>query len=311
MVSVYLLSDIELTVRGRMFRPPEGPHVAVVKGRDIDAALDHLDERPDCRALAIVGAPADVPDLELLAGRRLFISDPDGAAMRAMVEAGLAVGAEVEWHRGDPPAEVLAAWALPVGAVVLAAGAGNRMGGEKLLLEIGGQPMVRHVVAAASNGGCHLVHTIYASEEVREAISKDAVAVFNPRANSGQASSLQAGLRSMPEQVAAAMVLLGDQPLVGSRTVRLLLQAWRAEGACPAIAADYESSQSSWQPPVILDRSLWPDLLELRGDEGARAWLQARPEVMATVPAAGRSDDVDTPEDYARIVELFPQPPKT
>src|SRR5258707_515390 len=126
-MSIYLMSDVELPLRGRTYREPEGPHVVVVRGRDIDLALDHLDLRPDCRALAVVGAPPELPDLELLAGRRLFVSDPDGAAMRAMVEAGLTAGAGVEWYLGDPPQEVLAAWALPVGAVVLAAGAGSRM----------------------------------------------------------------------------------------------------------------------------------------------------------------------------------------
>lgn len=307
-MSVYLLSDIELRLRGRTYREPEGPHVAVVRGKDIDAALDHLDARPDCRALAVVGAPPDVPDLELLAGRRLFVSDPEGAAMRAMVDAGLAAGADVEWYRGDPPEEVLGAWALPVGAVVLAAGSGSRMGRDnKLLLEVGGRPMVRHVIGAASSGGCHVIHAVYASEDVRTAIGQAAVTVYNPRAASGQASSLQVGLQSLPEEVAAAIILLGDQPLVGARTVRMLLRAWRAEGARPATAAAYDQ-EAGWRPPVVLDRSLWPDLFDLHGDEGARALFKNRPDLVEAVPAMGRADDVDTPEDYARIVKLFPRP---
>lgn len=303
---VYLLSDLDLPMRGRIYREPDGPHVAVARGRDIDTALDHLDARPDCRALGVLGAPDDPPDLELLNGRRLFVADPDGTRMRAFVEAGLTAGADVEWYRGDPPFEVIAGWALPVGGVVLAAGAGSRMGFNKLLLDVGGQPMVRHVIRAAGDGGCHVVHAVYAREDVRDAIKDAAIPVPNPRPERGQASSLQIGLQSMPEDMCAAIVLLGDQPLVGARTVRMLLREWRREGARAAIAASFAGADG-WRPPVVLDRSLWPDISELRGDEGARKLFKARPDLLDTVPASGRPDDVDTPEDYARIVRLFPR----
>lgn len=226
--------------------------------------------------------------------------------MRALVEAGLMAGADVEWFRGDPPFEVIAGWVLPVGGVVLAAGAGSRMGRNKLLLDVGGQPMVRHVIRAAADGGCHVVHAVYARQEVREAIHDAAVPVPNPDPERGQASSLQVGLQSLPEEMCAAIVLLGDQPLVGARTVRMLLREWRREGARPATAASFVGADG-WRPPVVLDRSLWPEISELRGDEGARALFKARPDLLDTVPASGRPDDVDTPEDYARIVRLFPR----
>jgi molybdenum cofactor cytidylyltransferase len=106
--------------------------------------------------------------------------------------------------------------------------------------------------------------------------------------------------------VAGALVMLGDQPLVGSRTVDMLLRAWRREGSRPAVAASY-GSRGAWQPPVLLDRSLWPDLMALKGDAGARQLFDRRPELLDTVPVAGRPDDIDTPDDYARIVHLFPR----
>src|SRR5438270_12174238 len=72
---VYLMSDLDLPLRDRIYREPDGPHVAVVRGRDLDAALDHLDARPDCRAPAVVGLPAELPDLALLGGRRPPVCD--------------------------------------------------------------------------------------------------------------------------------------------------------------------------------------------------------------------------------------------
>ncbi|TMC06256.1 MAG: nucleotidyltransferase family protein [Chloroflexi bacterium] len=305
---VYLMSDLELPLRDRVYREPDGPHVAIVRGRDLDTALDHLDARPDCRALAVIGLTREVPDLELLSGRRLLVVDGDRARMREFAEAGMAAGADVEWLYGErPDFNRVAAWALPVGAVVLAAGAASRMGSNKLLLEIGDRPLVRHVIEAASDGGCHVINVIYADEAVRDAIGMAATCVLNPDPARGQSSSLRVGLQSLPEEIAGALVMLGDQPLVGARTVGMLLRAWRREGSRPAVAASY-GGRGSWRPPVLLDRSLWPDVMSLDGDTGARQLFAERPELLDTVPAAGRPDDVDTPDDYARIVHLFPRP---
>jgi molybdenum cofactor cytidylyltransferase len=304
---VYLMSDLDLPLRDRVYREPDGPHVAIVRGRDLDAALDHLDARPDCRALAVVGMPKETPDLELLSGRRLLVVDGDRSRMRDFAEVGMAAGADVEWlHADRPDVNRVGAWALPVGAIILAAGFASRMGANKLLLEVGDKPLVRHVIEAASEGGCHVVNTVYADEAVREAIGHAATCVRNPDAALGQSSSLRVGLQSLPEEIAGALVMLGDQPLVGARTVTMLLRAWRREGARPAVAATY-GDRGSWRPPVLLDRSLWPDVMSLDGDAGARQLFGARPELLDTVPAVGRPDDVDTPDDYARIVQLFPR----
>ena len=105
--------------------------------------------------------------------------------------------------------------------------------------------------------------------------------------------------------MAAAVVLLGDQPLVGSRTIAALLRAWRREGSRPAVAV--AKSRKEWTPPVMLARELWDELYALKGDAGARQILDGHPELLDTVPAPGRADDVDTPEDYAKIVSLFPR----
>jgi molybdenum cofactor cytidylyltransferase len=305
---VYLMSDLDLPLRGRIYREPDGPHVAFVRGRDLDAALDHLDARPDCRALAVLGPLPELPDLALLAGRRFLVCESNRSLMREFAEAGLAAGADVEWlNDGHPEFDRLATWALPVGAIVLAAGAASRMGRNKLLLEIGDQPLVRHVTEAASDGGCHTVLVVYADEAVRAAVGNAAVSVHNPEALSGQASSLRVGLQSLPAEMEGAMILLGDQPLVGSRTVSVLLKAWRREGARPAVAASYVE-EDGWRPPVVLERSLWPDLMALSGDAGARQLFERLPHLVETVTAGGRPDDVDTPEDYDKIVRLFPRP---
>jgi len=301
------MSDLDLAVRGRTYREPDGPHSMVVRGRDLDAALQHIASRSDCRSLAVVGLPDQVPDLSPLLGRRLFLVDGDTARLREFAEVAIRAGIEVEWIRSArPPFERLAAALLPAGAIVLAAGSSSRMpGSQKLLLDLDGIPMVRHVMEAASEGGCHQTVVVYSADDVKQAVDGRVELVYNPRAHTGMASSLQAGLRALRPEIEAAVVLLGDQPLVGGRTIAALLRAWRREGSRPAVAVAQEDG--GWSPPVVLSRELWDQLYELKGDAGARQVLQGRPELIDVVPAPGRPDDIDTPDDYAKIVRLFPR----
>lgn len=190
----------------------------------------------------------------------------------------------------------------PIPAVVLAAGAGTRMGGGKMLRVLGGRPLVAWAVEAAREGGAGGVYVVYAEEAVRRILPADVVTVFNPDALQGQATSLAAGLRALPSEAVAAVVLLGDQPLVGAATVETLLRAWRQPGAAPAVAAGYGEG---WLPPVVLGRELWPRATALKGDEGARAIFRRNPELVAAVPVPGRPEDADTPADLDRIARML------
>src|SRR5258708_40092756 len=80
------MSDLELPIRGRTYREPEGAHSVVVRGRDLDAALQHAAARADCRAIAVIGLPAQDPDLTVMAGRKLFLVDADGVRLRDFAE---------------------------------------------------------------------------------------------------------------------------------------------------------------------------------------------------------------------------------
>ena len=310
-MSVLFLSPLEYPMRGRVFREPEGPHVAVASGSDLASALEHLAARADCGGLALLGVPEEIPRLEPFAGRRLLVCESDGARMRDFVAAAWKAGAEAEWiNSSQPPQERLSGWALPVAGLILAAGSGTRMSKgdqNKLLLDYEGVPLVRYAVSAAAEGGCQGIWAVYSRPDVLAVLEGHATCIHNPDAASGQASSLRVGIENLPPPAAGVVILLGDQPLVGGRTVEMLLRAWRGEDSKPAVAASYGGE---WRPPVVIDRSLWPQLVALSGDAGARQVLGAHPELLDTVPAAGLPDDIDTPEDYARILRLPRRDPR-
>jgi molybdenum cofactor cytidylyltransferase len=119
--------------------------------------------------------------------------------------------------------------------------------------------------------------------------------VLNPDYEAGQSASLLKGLEALPPHANAAVFLLADQPLITADIVRSLVSAHRKSLASACVPV-FEGRRGN---PVLFDRVLFPELLELRGDTGGRNLLQKHIESIVTVPS-GRAIllDVDTPEDY-------------
>lgn len=183
-----------------------------------------------------------------------------------------------------------------VAGVLLAAGEGSRFGGEghKLLADFRGRPLVAwaaEALAAAGLDGCCAVTGAVNLEAVLDPLGL--AVVHNPRWRAGQATSLRTGLEWCRSQgFGVAVVGLGDQPLVPAG-------AWRTVAAAdvsPIVTATYGGRR---RPPVRLDRSVW-ELLPAEGDEGARALMQRRPDLVGEVACEGDPADVDTPADIRR-----------
>ena len=123
--------------------------------------------------------------------------------------------------------------------------------------------------------------------------------VPNPDYAAGQSTSLRAGIAALPPDVAAVVVLLGDQPFVAAAIVAQIAAAWRLGGS-PIVAPVYAGQRGN---PVLFARSVFPELLAIHGDQGARAVLAADPSRIEPVhfddslPLA----DIDTPEEYEQL----------
>lgn len=178
--------------------------------------------------------------------------------------------------------------------MVLAAGGGSRFAGDahKLLAPFRGRPVVAHAVEAAVEAGIGEVVVVTGAVELSGVLPDGVHVVHNPRWAEGQATSLQAGLAAAAALGADAVVVgLGDQPLVGAGPWRAV-----AVSTAPIAVAAYEGRRRN---PVRLHRSVWGDL-PTEGDEGARALMRVRSDLVGEVPCQGEPADIDTLEDLER-----------
>lgn len=186
-------------------------------------------------------------------------------------------------------------------AVIPAAGRSYRMGTQKALLDAGGRSFLARVLASLKEGGAHPLLVVVRDQEgsvAREARANGGIAVLNADPASGPISSLQAGIRSLPENAAAVLFAPVDHPLFGRDTVRALLRGFRETGA-PLVVPAFEGWRGH---PVLFGRSLFPELLEENLPDGARTvvrrYLEERLQVEVDDP--GILSDIDTPEDYRK-----------
>jgi molybdenum cofactor cytidylyltransferase len=190
-----------------------------------------------------------------------------------------------------------------VAAIVLAAGRSTRMGPEnKLLADLGGKPMVRHVVEAAlaSTARPVLVVTGHQAAQVADALAGlDVTLVANPAYATGLASSLKAGIRAVPAACDGALILLGDMPRVAPGHIERLIAALAAEPES-IIVPVHDGQRGN---PVLWPRRYFSELLQLEGDAGARRLFAAHPGAVREVAAADDAilSDIDTPEALLRI----------
>lgn len=194
-----------------------------------------------------------------------------------------------------------------VAILVLAAGTSSRMGGRnKLLLPLGGRPLIFHTAGNAIAAGLGPVYIVtgHESAEVRAALAGfDVHFIDNPNFAQGMGTSLRAGIAALPHSMNACLVMLGDMPLIGSGIMRAIADAGRQN---PAASAVVPVMHGEWAHPVLLRRVLFPDVLALKGDAGARKILKTRVDVHClTIDDAAVLADADTPEAYAAIQKIY------
>jgi molybdenum cofactor cytidylyltransferase len=179
-----------------------------------------------------------------------------------------------------------------VGAIVLAAGLSRRMGAAKLAMPIDGVPMLARTLATVQAAGLPLLLVTGGHQDAVRAVAGDVPQVLAEGFEKGLAESLKAGLRAAPAGWDAALVVLGDMPLVEVGSLRALAGA--LAGGARAVVPVQAGLRGN---PAGFARAAWPALLALEGDRGARGVLDALGAVEVAVDDPGVLRDLDAPGD--------------
>jgi molybdenum cofactor cytidylyltransferase len=192
---------------------------------------------------------------------------------------------------------------MKVAAVVLAAGSSSRFGQPKQLAIFQGEPFVRRIVAAANDAGCAPIVVVLGADAAQITpvlVGLPVCIVEHPNWSSGLGSSIGVGLKHALGIVAnldAAILLTCDQPFVNAAIVRQLIQL-RLKSGKPIVASAYADTLGI---PALFDRSCFSDLLQLRGDNGAKRIILARRHDVAPFNFPAAAIDIDTAADYEKL----------
>ena len=187
---------------------------------------------------------------------------------------------------------------MKTAAVVLAAGASTRLGEPKQLAELAGETLLERAVRAAREAGCAPVVVVLGAlyaEILAYSQLGDVVPVINDKWRKGMASSIRLGVRALgfvAKDADGVVLMTCDQPAVTAAHLRALMKTGEAT------ASHYAERNGV---PAYLPAAAFAQLMELRGDMGARELLREAAEV----ELAHGELDVDTTEDLARARELF------
>jgi len=192
-----------------------------------------------------------------------------------------------------------------IAALVLAAGAGRRLGRVKQLEPWGGITLLEHVLSDVRTFPVDEIWVVlgFESERIMSDVNLEGCYLIeNPEWEEGIASSIRAGLDALTRlsQADQALLILGDEPDISLEVVQQVMTEHRRAKAL----ATLPKYRYLWGHPVLVDRRLWPRLISLTGDEGAKQLLKAHPEWVHEVWVADRAPrDVDTPQD---VIDLRP-----
>jgi molybdenum cofactor cytidylyltransferase len=191
-----------------------------------------------------------------------------------------------------------------IGIVLLAAGESIRLGRPKQLLPYRKQTLLNHClqIARTSDGNPIVVVLGAQAETIKKEISgNDAQIVVNADWEEGMASSIRCGIKELVRidpLVEGALLMVCDQPHVTSSLINNLLTTHRKTRR-PIIACSYAET---FGPPVLFHKTLFPELLKLNGDVGARSVIQQHAEAVEVIPFPEGALDVDTEADYEKII---------
>ncbi len=186
-----------------------------------------------------------------------------------------------------------------ISGIIMASGFSNRMGQNKLLMEIQGQRVIERVIRACKNSLLDEIILVYRLDEIREiGLKYDLKTVFNPHAEEGQSAAVKLGVKNSKEGN-GFMFLVADQPYLDSQVINTLIREYENEQNM--IVVPYYCNKFGM--PIIFPPAYKADLLGVLGDKGGREIIERNKDLIKRIDYEEEilGIDIDTIEDYNRM----------
>jgi len=192
-----------------------------------------------------------------------------------------------------------------VSAIVLAAGTSTRMGRAKQLLPLGGTTVLAQTLDKVRSARVAEIILVLggSAEAIRQQLPPSLLdglkVVVNQAYGKGMASSLHEGLAALDQRSDAALIILGDQPFIRPQTLGQIVDGYRRSRA-KIVIPSYQGNRGN---PVLLDRSVFSEVMALEGDVGCRAIFGSHLEAILKVEVEDKGVllDIDDQDDYERL----------
>ncbi|WP_426670222.1 nucleotidyltransferase family protein [Mucilaginibacter sp. McL0603] len=192
-----------------------------------------------------------------------------------------------------------------IALIILAAGASTRLGQPKQNLVFQRKTLLERAIETAIDTECRPIFVVLGAnvDDIDFDIkSKEVKFIFNSNWNEGMASSIRIAISEIEkhEEINNVLIMLCDQPFVTSKLIAGMLLKQQETGKA-IVACKYGDTIGV---PALFTRTLFSELLLLRGQEGAKKILKDHPEDVAIIPFDKGNIDIDTKEDYNRLINL-------
>lgn len=193
----------------------------------------------------------------------------------------------------------------PWGIILLAAGASSRLGKPKQLLSFNGRTLLHNAARAAVSSGADAIAVVLGAcvSDIQDEVKDLPVdIVINKEYEKGMASSMVTGLHFLIKKYPALdgiVMMLCDQPFADAGHIRKLVDMHHTSGR-PIVTSFYKGRKGV---PAFFHKELFPELLQLKGDGGARDIIMKHGNESASVPFPLGAIDIDTPEDYEALIK--------
>jgi molybdenum cofactor cytidylyltransferase len=192
-----------------------------------------------------------------------------------------------------------------VSAIILAAGESRRMGKTKQLLDVGGKPLLQHILDRIRQTEVDEVILVlgHEAERIQKKVSTPGVkVVLNPDYRQGMITSIRQGLQALDPRSEAFFIVLGDQPGIEPKVYNLLIQEFRTRFPRKTILLPtYKGKRGH---PALFSVKYRPEAFRIEGDRGFRKVLEMYPQEVFLVELESESivNDLDTPQDYQNFI---------